>query len=203
MEALHDREDAEIRLLRGEVKSFLEDLQIPDAIDGSVTIPTSDVIARIFRKRESVEEQLQMGSDKADLQERDESRGSRKGTPRGGAQEFARHSGEHSMISRKPRKSRNNRSNRYDPDWNSQPPSPDNWDEYESDPSDDNEVSSEDADQRRRKRRQGEMHGRQHGNKLHGLKVPRPHNRLFDGAIDYRPVQADKTSQTSKWLGNP
>ena len=73
MAAGHDRTDAEICLLREDVNYILEDIQILYAITGSVTVSTSDILARIVRRLESVEEQPQFGSYQAHLQERDES----------------------------------------------------------------------------------------------------------------------------------
>ena len=47
-------------------------MQIPDAIDGSVTITTRDFLALVVRRLESVEEQHRVESDKADIEEQDE-----------------------------------------------------------------------------------------------------------------------------------
>ena len=44
MEARHDRVDAELRLLRGDVTSVLEDLQIPDPVEGEPSITTREVL---------------------------------------------------------------------------------------------------------------------------------------------------------------
>ena len=73
IEARHDRADAEICLLREEFNYVLEYMQIPDAIPRSITVTISDILPRIVRRLESVDEQPQFGSYQVNLQERDES----------------------------------------------------------------------------------------------------------------------------------
>ena len=61
MEVRHDPVDTELRLLRGVVNSILEDLHIPDPVQGHPTITTREVFERTWRHLERVEHFLHNG----------------------------------------------------------------------------------------------------------------------------------------------
>ena len=177
IEARHDRVDTELRLLRGDVNSILEDLQIPDLIEGQPTITTREVLERTLRRLERVEHSFHNGVTGNAPGDRTSDGDVAHSAPRGG----------------KPRESRKSRMTKTHRDGGDSDPlasSPSDYsdDEY-SDTSGEDDISSEEDNAIRRKKTRGTrggIHARRWGKNHPGLRVIRPTNRLFDGVLDYR-----------------